>query len=293
MVPTSFLAIPRFGLNRIVPAVLIATAVVALVLVPPRVGAAPAGQRTGEERPNITVFGEAEIRAEPDLAIASVGVTHTAPTSQEAIDEVSRRLADVLASVRALGIEDRDIQTSGVSLQPIMRQRQPGDDSTPEIEAYRASSNVTITVRDIPRASTVLDAAAQSGANVISGLRFGLSNMDELRLRALGAATGEAERKARAIASAAGLVFAGVISLTEDGVSAPRTQAGAVALPGPSGGCAGRGSTRRARRADRARTRPSLVCYLGWQKISSERFLPIRGARRVAHSSSIPRSSSA
>jgi uncharacterized protein YggE len=209
---------------------LIATALIALLVVPSRAGAAPAAQRTGEERPNITVLGEAEMRAEPDIATVSVGVTHTAASSQEALDEVSRRLVDVIASAKALGIEDRDVQTSGLSLQPIMRQRRPGDESPPEIEAYRASNNVSLTVRDIRRASTVLDATARSGANVIGGLRFGLSNMDELRLRALGAATGEAERKARAIASAAGLSITGVISINEDSVSPPRPQAEGFAL---------------------------------------------------------------
>src|SRR5688572_24986069 len=71
----------------------------------------------------VVVSVEGEVRAEPDIAIVTVGVTHTAPTSQEAMDEVSRRLALVIAAVRGLGLENRDVQTTGLSLSPVYRPR--------------------------------------------------------------------------------------------------------------------------------------------------------------------------
>lgn len=189
--------------------------------------------------PSINVAGDGEARAEPDLAIVTVGATHVAPTSQEAMDEVSRRVADVIAGARALGLQDRDIQTTGLSLQPIFRPRPRGDDSPPEIEAYRASNNVTLTVRQISQASVVLDAAVRAGANVVGGLRFGLSNVEELRLQALQLAVANARGKANAIAFAAGVSITGVLSISEEGVSVPRPVAegraldAAVAAPAP------------------------------------------------------------
>jgi uncharacterized protein YggE len=145
------------------------------------------------------------------------------------MDQVSQRLTDVIASARALGVESRDIQTTGLTLQPIFRPRVRSDDP-PEIEAYRASNNVSLTVRDIGRAGAVLDAASRNGANVIGGLRFGLSTLDELRRQALANAVREAERKARAMASAAGVNMGAVISIVEEGVQAPRPLAQAEAV---------------------------------------------------------------
>lgn len=195
-----------------------------------------AAQRNqADQQPMITVSGEGEVRAEPDMAVATVGVTHVAPTAQEAMDEVSRRLTAVIAAARALGIQDRDVQTSGLSLQPIFRPRPRGDEQPQEIEAYRASNNVSLTVRDLRRASSVLDAAAQNGANVIGGLRFGLSNVDELRTRALANAVANAEAKANAIAAAAGVPITSVLSIAEESVSVPRPAAQADFAAAPLG----------------------------------------------------------
>ena len=180
------------------------------------VGAAPeAQQRTGDERPNITVSGDGEVRAEPDMAVATVGVTAISQSPQDAMDQVSQRLADVIASARTLGVEERDIQTTGLSLQPNYRPRARPEDPQ-EIDSYRASNSVSITIRDLSRAGAVLDAASRAGANVIGGLRFGLSNTDALRQQALAAAVRDAASKARAIATAAGVNISGVISITED-----------------------------------------------------------------------------
>jgi uncharacterized protein YggE len=207
---------------------LVAIALALAMAVP--VVAAPEAQRTGDERPNIAVTGEGEVRVDPDLATVSVGVTATAPTSEEALDQASARMAQVIAATRALGVEQRDIQTSGLSLQPIFRQRVRPDDPQ-EIESYRASNNVTITVRDVQRAGAVLDAASRSGANVISGIRFGLANPDAARQEALGAAVRDAERKARGMASAAGVNITGVQSIVEDNVATPQPVARAAAAP--------------------------------------------------------------
>jgi uncharacterized protein len=175
--------------------------------------------------PSINVSGEGEVRADPDLAVVTVGVTAVQPTSQGAMNDVNGRLAAVVGAVRALGVESRDIQTSGLSLQPVYRPRGPRDDAPPEIEAYRASNNVTITVRNLDRAGPVLDAANANGANVFGGVSFGLSNVEELRMQALALATANASAKAQAIANGAGVRIVGVLQLSEEGVSVPRPAA--------------------------------------------------------------------
>jgi hypothetical protein len=200
-------------------------------LLPAQHGARPISaenlaQRNGEVEPTISVSGEGEVRAEPDIAVVRVGVTHLAPESDQAMAEVSRRLAAVIASVKGLGLEDRDVQTSGLSLQPVYRRQRSGEDL--EIEGYRATNNVSLIVRDLGRASSVLDAALNSGANQMHGVSFSIEDTEPLKLRALAAATVNARSKADAMAAAAGVTISGIASLSEESVSVPRPMADAM-----------------------------------------------------------------
>jgi len=183
-------------------------------------GVAHAQRVNDRDISGISVTGEGEVRAEPDIALVTAGVSHQATSSQEAMDEVSRRLTAVIAAARQLGIESRDIQTTGLSLSPIYRQRPRADDVV-EIEGYRASNNVSLTVRDLRRTSTVLEAVLANGANNISGLRFSFANPDQLRLQALNNAIANAETKAQSMAAAAGVAITGVIAIQEETVSMP------------------------------------------------------------------------
>ena len=69
---------------------------------------------------------------------------------------------------------------------------------------------------------------------MISGIRFGLANPDAARQEALGAAVRDAERKARGMASAAGVNITGVQSIVEDNVATPQPVARAAAAPAVS-----------------------------------------------------------
>lgn len=191
----------------------------ATVLALPTAQVLPEAPRAGPG--GITVAGDGEARAEPDVATVSVGATQIAPTAGDAMGEVSRRVAAVIAAAKAQGIQDRDIQTTGLALQPIQRPFNQLDQNPPEIVSYRASNNVTITIRDISRASAVLDGATSAGANVVGGLRFSISDPAGLRAQALANAVRNGTRNAQEMASAAGVHLGGVIAISEEGGSVP------------------------------------------------------------------------
>lgn len=201
----------------------------ATVLVSHRPATAAPSAQQNDETPRIVVSGDGEVRAEPDIATVTVGVSQPGATSGEAMDAVNRSLAAVIASVRAVGVESRDIQTSGLSLQPVYRTQQRTE-QTPEIIGYRASNGLTVTVRVLAQAGPVLDAAVAAGANSIGGVRFGIADTDSLKRQALAAATRDAESKARAVATAAGVGIAGILSITESSVSVPRPVAEGLSL---------------------------------------------------------------
>ncbi|MBI4213894.1 MAG: SIMPL domain-containing protein [Chloroflexi bacterium] len=182
-------------------------------------------------RPRLTAVGDGEARAQPDIAIVTVGAVQIAPSASVAMADVNQRVSATIDALKGLGVLERDIQTSGLSLQPIQRPRASSDQGPPEIEAYRASINLVVTVRDVSRAGAVLDAAQSSGANVIGGMRFALSDPSRVRARALANAVENAGRYAQEMAAAAGVHPAEVISIADEssGLPGPRPVAEARA----------------------------------------------------------------
>lgn len=175
----------------------------------------------------IVVAGEGEATAAPDVAYVTVGVVTQAPTAGQAATDNAGLLAAVLDALRARGVGDRDLQTSGLSLQPIYAQ---GRGERQEITGYQATNNVTVTVNDLSRAGELLDAALAAGANRVGDLRFAVRDVTPLRQQALANAVRAARAQAEAIASALGLRLAAVSSVVEESVAVPVPRA-AMAAP--------------------------------------------------------------
>ena len=179
--------------------------------------AVPAG---AEDRALITVTGEGVVTAEPDMATVSLGVITNGTTAAEAMAANSVQLGAVLEQLRSSGIEDRDIQTSGLSLNP--NWQQPQGELTSRIVGYQAMNQLTVQVRALDRLGAVLDRTIQDGANTFNGLSFGLADpapaMNEARKRAVA----DAVARAKLLTGAAGLTLGPVVSISEgSGIGGP------------------------------------------------------------------------
>ena len=166
----------------------------------------------------ISVSGEATIAVAPDTAIIRVGVTSTGKTAREASEANARQMTAVLAAIKQSGIDDRDIQTSQLSLQP---QYDPNRAGTARLTGFLAGNQVSIKVRDIGKLAPVLDSAIAAGANEMSGIEFVVSEQSRMLDRARGDAIADARRKADLYAQAAGVKLGPVVAITEEG-AAPR-----------------------------------------------------------------------
>lgn len=161
----------------------------------------------------LSVFGEGRASARPDMAVVSTGTLSNAKTAQEALSANSKAVSDVIAALKGFGIEPKDIQTSGFSVQPqYSYPTQPSRDP-PRLMGYEVRNTVTIRVRDLEKLGPILDASIQSGANEAGGLSFGLSNSDKVEQEARVAAVKDAMAQAQSVAEAAGLKLVRVQSL--------------------------------------------------------------------------------
>lgn len=220
--------------------------VVTLVAIP-QARAAPTeqdGSVVGAElrrQSGLTVSGQGSVRAQPDLAVISVGVQSQAEDARQAIEENSETMAEVLEAIRDAGVEDSRIQTVGLNIQPIYSPTndfEPRGESripsgnfgqVPEIAAYRVTNTVFVELplmtptadtmtptADAQLVGEVLDAAFQAGANIAGNLQFSLEDRESVVEDALRQAVENAESKARVMATALGVTLGNPILIIED-----------------------------------------------------------------------------
>ena len=162
----------------------------------------------------LNVSAQAEARRVPDIATISAGVVTQAADGNTAMRQNAEQMAKVMAAIKAAGIADKDIQTSGISLNPQYRY---AENEAPSITGYQATNTVSLKVRDITKLGKVLDSLASQGANQINGPTFQIDQpepvYDEARLAALKKARDRAETYAKAL----GLSVRRIVSISEGG----------------------------------------------------------------------------
>jgi len=181
----------------------------------------------------ISVTGEATVSVPPDLAEINGGVTSEAKTAREASEANNAAMGKVLQALKGAGLDEKDIQTSRLSLQP---QSAPNRSGPSAIAGYRASNRVTLRVRDVTKVASVIDTLVGAGANEIGGINFVVSQASKLLDEARERAVADARRKAEIYAKAAGVTLGAPLSISEQGNSAPvpyRRMAAGMAASAP------------------------------------------------------------
>src|SRR5690606_38477818 len=120
------------------------------------------------------------------------------------------RMNRVVETLRRQGIEARDIQTSGLSLNAVYDY--PSNES-PRLRGYRASNQVTVRVRDLNALGQAADAVVAAGANQINGISFGLSDPSAAEDAARRDAVRVLQSRAQLYAEATGMRLVGLRSL--------------------------------------------------------------------------------
>lgn len=156
-------------------------------------------------RASLTVIGEGEASATPDLAIFTTGVVTSAKTADEALAANSKVMANVIAAIRDTGIASQDIATSGLSVQPQYSTPAQNSKEPPRVVGYEVRNAVTVQVRALASVGPLLDKVVQAGANQAGGLRFTLSDPNALLRKARETALQDAMDQARDLAKAAGV----------------------------------------------------------------------------------------
>lgn len=153
------------------------------------------------------------VKAKPDIATISAGVTSEAPTAVAAMRQNASEMDAVIKRVKALGIAERDIQTTGINLNP----RYDYDQSTQRqvFRGYSASNRVSVILRNVPKTGEVLDALVTAGATDIGGPQFSIDNDTAAKAQARKGAMARAKAQAMEYATWAGYTGVRLLEVSE------------------------------------------------------------------------------
>ncbi|MDH7509639.1 MAG: SIMPL domain-containing protein [Methanolinea sp.] len=190
--------------------------VLVAAFLPGAVAAAENNERT------ISTSGSAEAMVTPDRAHIIVAVVTENANVQAAQSENARIMDSVSKSIENLGIEKKDLKTTGYSIYPVYE-----DSKVPfgqKVKYYRVANRLEITIRDVSRTGEVIDTAVKSGANQVDSIEFQVSDELEQSLRdeLLAKAVKKAYSDASIVAGAAGVTITGVKQITVASSYPPR-----------------------------------------------------------------------
>ena len=172
----------------------------------------------------ITVTGTGRASVRPDIADLRLGVTITEPTVDAARDASAEALGGVLSRLKGLGVEDRDLRTSIVSVQPQYDYSQ--QNAPPRLVGYQFTNLVAATIREIDKVGDAIDRALGAGATTIDQISFRVEDQSAAEKEAREAAVADARLRADTLAAVAGVMIAGVAGMVEGG-------GGPIPYPGP------------------------------------------------------------
>jgi uncharacterized protein YggE len=164
----------------------------------------------------MVVTGEGEAAAAPDIALLSLTVMREASTANEALEANSSAMQDVIAAVKAFGIEDRDIQTAGIQINPRYAYSTGSDGAQQgKLVGYQVLNTLSLRIRDVGKTGEILDKAVSLGVNQGGNVQFTNEDPSDTLDEARRKAVADAISKARVLSEAAGIKLGRVIEISD------------------------------------------------------------------------------
>jgi uncharacterized protein YggE len=162
--------------------------------------------------PSITAQGTGRVTGVPDTLTVALSLHTDGDSAQQTLADNSTLSQQLLDAVKAQGIDERDVQTTSVSVNPRFDAHAP-----PRVVGYSADESFVVKLRDLSKASAQIDALAATGGDALSVQGIGYSIDDSTNL--LGVARADAVQRAAAqakqLADAAGVKLGPVRTITE------------------------------------------------------------------------------
>jgi len=186
----------------------------------------------------ITVSGQGKVYAKPDIALVSLGVTTQSATVADVTKNNTDKMNAVIDAVKALKIDEKDIQTTNYSLTPVyenyttpvydsptasssglgMSAVSPGFPvrTGTTLKGYKLEQNIQIKIRDFTKIGDVLAQGTAKGANLVGDLQFTIDNPEQFKDQARAKAIDQAKTNAKNLAKESGINLGKIINIYEN-----------------------------------------------------------------------------
>jgi uncharacterized protein len=181
---------------------------------------APAANSPRDGLRTLNVQGTGEVLLTPDIAYVSIGIESRAEQVTAALNENNNQAARIAETLRELGVDERDIQTSAFNVFP-MQEYSPMGELMGTV--YVVNNTVNITVRNLQSLGELLDSVVRAGANNIHSIQFDVDNKEVAVKEARRLAIANARQNALELADAAGVQLGELVTLNvySNGSAAP------------------------------------------------------------------------
>lgn len=175
-------------------------------------------------RRTISVTGVGRVATAADVLLLDLAVENQAATASEALAANNKQTTAVLSALRDRGIEERDIQTTQLSINPVFARQEPDDTGPPRIVGYQARNGLSVRLRNLQGAGTVIDDVVQAGGDAIriEGISFSFADPSGLLTEARKRAIEDARVRARQLADGFGVELGKVTSVSESDFNGQR-----------------------------------------------------------------------
>jgi uncharacterized protein YggE len=170
----------------------------------------------------ISVSGEGEVMATPDIGKFSFTVSESAEDSAIAIKNSGEKVSAILAALKEAGVEEKDIKTEYYNLYPKYKYVNqvcpvgtycPGEQVA---DGFEVTQNIAVKVRDLDKTGTMLSLASEKGATNLSSLEFTIDDTDALKELARADAIKDAKAKAEELAASLDVKLIKMVGYFED-----------------------------------------------------------------------------
>jgi uncharacterized protein YggE len=169
----------------------------------------------------ITVEGEAEVFAVPDIATFNFTVTETSEDASVSQENTAKKVESAIDALKKEGVDEKDIKTSSYNSYPKYEWIQtecvafPCEPGKRELVGYEVRQTVSVKVRDTDKAGSILADIADLGIGTVSGISFTIDDEDALKEQARSAAIADAKAKAKKMAKELGVKLDDIVSFSE------------------------------------------------------------------------------
>lgn len=175
------------------------------------------GHAAGEEKgktPSLRVRGEGRAEAVPNEATVSFGITSEEKSLEKAYRDNTARMNAMIETVKKMGVEPKDIQTSSFQVSPFYRDEKNGRPLKPS--GFTVSQQLTVLLRDLSKSGSLIDKIIGDGANVFNGIRFSSSKIKDLEKKAKVEAAKDAKENALLLAESLGVKLGRLIDVSDE-----------------------------------------------------------------------------